>query len=123
MIDTSAEPPVHPANAIFPMMTDDELEGLVESIKHRGGLLFPIVLDRNGVLLDGKCRLRACQIAGVEPRFETFDGVDSAFPGSRLPYDEQCEGLIISNIPPPGGLQPEPTGDSRRPSRKQMPSG
>jgi hypothetical protein len=96
MIDTSAEPPVHPANAIFPMMSDDELEELAESIKAHGRLLKAIVLDRNGVLLDGKCRLRACQMAGVEPRFEVFEGIDSAFPGARLPYEEQCKKLIIA---------------------------
>jgi hypothetical protein len=70
---------LHPANESFPMMTGEELEDLAESIKaHR--LFNPIVLDKNGVLLDGKCRLRACELAGVEPRFETFEGFDSAFP-------------------------------------------
>ena len=66
------------------MMSEDELG------RH------PITLDRNGVLLDGKCRLRACEIAGVEPRFTTFEGFDNALPAAQLPYEEQCVGLIFS---------------------------
>src|SRR5215469_9847182 len=65
--------PLHPANEAFPMMTGDELESLAESIE-ANGLFSPIVLDKSGLVLDGKCRLRACEIAGIEPRFETFQG-------------------------------------------------
>jgi len=36
----------------------------------------PIILDRDSLLLDGRNRLAACQLAGVEPRFETLDGQD-----------------------------------------------
>jgi hypothetical protein len=65
--------PLHPSNEAFRMMTDEELKDLAESIKAEG-LLMPIVLDKNGAVLDGKCRLRACELAGVKPRFETFEG-------------------------------------------------
>jgi len=34
-------------------------------------------VDDAGQLIDGRNRLRACEIAGIEPTFETFTGVDS----------------------------------------------
>jgi hypothetical protein len=71
-------------NEAFPMMSDGELEELAEDIK-AVGLLVPIILDKNGVLLDGKCRLRACEIAGIEPTFKTFEG-----------DEDECKALIWS---------------------------
>lgn len=58
---------VHPVTAIFPTMTDKELEGLAEDIKEHG-LRDPIVMQ-DGRLIDGQNRLRACELAGVEPEF------------------------------------------------------
>jgi ParB-like chromosome segregation protein Spo0J len=66
---------VHPVADLFPMLPDDELAELAESIEARG-LDHPIVLDPEGRVLDGRNRLKACEIAGVEPRFETYDGDD-----------------------------------------------
>lgn len=63
---------VHPLADIFPMMTEDELQELADDIK-KHGLLHNIVLDADGVLLDGRNRLRACEIAGVEPTFDTYE--------------------------------------------------
>ena len=60
--------PVHPALALIPLMKEGEMQGLVASIK-QNGLRDPIVLDGE-VLIDGRCRLLACRIAGVEPRFK-----------------------------------------------------
>ncbi|MCX5123696.1 MULTISPECIES: ParB N-terminal domain-containing protein [unclassified Streptomyces] len=54
------------------MLDQDELLDLAESIKAEG-LHHPIVLDRDGMLIDGRNRLAACKIAGVEPRFTTDD--------------------------------------------------
>ena len=51
-------------------MTDDEFVGLIWSIK-RIGLLDPIMVDGD-VIIDGRCRLVACRLAGVEPRFKPF---------------------------------------------------
>jgi ParB-like chromosome segregation protein Spo0J len=67
---------VHPSAAVFPMMTDDELADLAADIKENG-LLHPIVRDADGVLIDGRNRLRACEIAGVEPSFTTLNGHDA----------------------------------------------
>jgi hypothetical protein len=59
------------------MMTDDELADLADDIKQHG-LLHPIVLDADGVLIDGRNRLRACEIAEVKPTFEQLNGHDAA---------------------------------------------
>lgn len=69
---------VHPVADLFPMLADDELKELAADIKQRG-LLHPIVLDGpedDGWLLDGRNRLAACELAGVEPTFTRYDGSD-----------------------------------------------
>ncbi|MFH8219715.1 ParB N-terminal domain-containing protein [Streptomyces sp. NPDC018057] len=66
---------LHPAADLFPMLDRDELLDLAESIRTEGQHE-PIVLDSDGVLLDGRNRLAACEIAGVEPRFTTYTGTD-----------------------------------------------
>ncbi|MFB6556397.1 ParB N-terminal domain-containing protein [Streptomyces sp. NPDC056405] len=66
---------IHPAASMFPMLSQDELLDLAESIKAEGQHE-DIVLDPDGVLLDGRNRLAACEIAGVEPRFTTYTGTD-----------------------------------------------
>lgn len=55
----------HPETAIFPMMTDKELQAMADDIK-KNGLEEYIVVYR-GKILDGRCRWIACQMAGVEP--------------------------------------------------------
>ncbi len=62
----------HPAAELFPFMSDDELAELAVDIRAHG-LLEPIVL-LDGLVLDGRNRLRACEAAGVEPRFVEWDG-------------------------------------------------
>lgn len=66
---------VHPVADLFPMLADDELAELAEDIRQRG-LLQPIVLDADGRVLDGRNRLAACALAGVDPTFETYAGDD-----------------------------------------------
>ncbi|EST29212.1 ParB/RepB/Spo0J family partition protein [Streptomyces roseochromogenus] len=66
---------IHPTASMFPTLSKDELHDLAESIK-TDGQHKPIVLDADGVLLDGRNRLAACEIAGVEPRFTTYTGDD-----------------------------------------------
>jgi hypothetical protein len=56
--------PVHPLAAAFPMMDEEELERLAEDIRSNG-LINPVVLDKTGQLIDGRNRLRACQLADI----------------------------------------------------------
>ncbi|MCG6496988.1 MULTISPECIES: ParB N-terminal domain-containing protein [Kitasatospora] len=55
------------------MLDDEELLALAEDIKANGQYI-PIMLDPNGRLLDGRNRLAACKVAGVEPEFATYNG-------------------------------------------------
>lgn len=59
--------PSHPAAALFPLMDGNDLNRLVADIRENG-LTEPIMLI-DGHVLDGRNRLRACELAGVEPRF------------------------------------------------------
>lgn len=68
----------HPLADIWPMLPDDELAEMAESIR-QVGLLEPIVVTPDGVLLDGRNRLAACKLANVEPTTVVFDGDDVEF--------------------------------------------
>ncbi len=69
-----APPPtlVHPAAELFPLLTGDDLARLASDIA-QNGLLEPIVVF-DGLLLDGRNRRRACEMAGVEPRYVEWHG-------------------------------------------------
>lgn len=57
---------VHPAADVFPLLDSEELKELAEDIKVNG-LKDPIVVNHDGtVLIDGRNRLRACEIANAE---------------------------------------------------------
>jgi len=69
---------VHPAAARYPMLDADDLQALAEDIA-ANGLRDPLTLDATGTLLDGRNRLAACTLAGVEPTFVVLpDGEDAA---------------------------------------------
>lgn len=65
---------VHPVAEFFPMLPPAELESLADDIK-KNGLRNPLVVQQ-GILLDGRNRLAACKIAGVEPAYNEYDGPD-----------------------------------------------
>jgi hypothetical protein len=69
-----ADPELHPAAALFPLMDVDgaEFGELVGDIRVHG-LVQPIVRFE-GKILDGRNRYRACQHVGVEPRYVEWDG-------------------------------------------------
>lgn len=68
----------HPYADEFPMASQDELDELAASIA-TVGLIHPIVLTPQGLVLDGRNRLAACEKAGVKPVFETRDGDDDDY--------------------------------------------
>ena len=70
--------PVHPAATLFPMMDAEALQALAADIREHGQRE-PVILYR-GAVLDGRNRLRACELAGVEPQFVTRDDADVGDP-------------------------------------------
>ena len=68
----------HPLTERFPMLGGDELRELAASIR-RHGQSAPCRMDPKGLGLDGRSRVAACALAGVEPRWEVYDGDPVAF--------------------------------------------
>jgi len=66
---------IHPAAALFPLIEGEAFDELVADIKVNG-LREACWLNADGVLLDGRNRMRACQAAGVKPSFRQFSGED-----------------------------------------------
>src|SRR5689334_4488227 len=66
---------IHPAADLFPMLEEGELRELADDIK-ANGLISPVVV-KDGQVLDGRNRLRACELAGVAPRFVEWAGTGS----------------------------------------------
>ena len=71
--------PVHPAAGLFPLLGDGELRELADDVKAHG-LHEAVWLyrdpERGVMLLDGRNRWRACEIAGAECRTRYYDGTD-----------------------------------------------
>ena len=67
---------VHNCADIYPMLSYEEMQALADDIKENG-LIHEIVVQGN-VVIDGRNRLEACKLAGVEPIFKTFDGDEDA---------------------------------------------
>lgn len=66
---------IHPAADLFPMVEGDELRELCADIKERG-LQQPIVVWRDGTVLDGRNRLMACYRTNQEVVLEKYEGDD-----------------------------------------------
>lgn len=62
---------VHPLADKFPMMSNEEYQALKDSVK-KDGLLMPIILTHDNVLIDGRNRLKACIEVNIPPRFITL---------------------------------------------------
>lgn len=65
----------HPAADVFPLLVDDELQELADDI-YINGLIEPVVLLPDGRLLDGRNRVAACDLAGVDVRTRVYEGDD-----------------------------------------------
>ena len=78
------ELPVHRSADLFPMLSNDELQEMADDIKENGQI-HPVVTgvekDENNTeyLIDGRNRLAACKLAGIEPRFTCFAGDINTF--------------------------------------------
>ena len=68
---------VHPIASMFPLIEGRAFDDLVEDIREHG-LREPVVVDDDGVLLDGRNRVRACEAAGVEITEDVHGGSDVA---------------------------------------------
>jgi hypothetical protein len=65
----------HPAADLFPLMAETELQALADDIEQHG-LQEPIIL-LDGLVLDGRNRLLACERTSRDPRFERWSGTGS----------------------------------------------
>lgn len=63
---------LHPLCTLFPRLSGNEFQNLVDDIK-QNGLREPIILHE-GMILDGGNRYRACIEAGIDPEFMKFGG-------------------------------------------------
>lgn len=95
---------VHEYANLFPMMSDDELRGLADDIRENGQHQ-PILKTEDGRILDGRNRLRACEIAGVQPDFKVWKGSDDealrfvlSLNLTRRHLDESQRAMIAASI-------------------------
>ena len=72
--------PCHPAAETFPLLEGSAFRDLVADLQAHG-LREPIVVDAQGLILDGRNRSRACLAASVVPHYRVWDGI-----GSPLAY-------------------------------------
>ena len=63
---------IHPIAELFPMLGKEELAELANDIKENG--LQQAIVMLGDTLLDGRNRMAACKVAGIDPRFETYKG-------------------------------------------------
>jgi ParB family transcriptional regulator, chromosome partitioning protein len=75
LVSETVEYKVHPAADLFPLLEGEDFDALAESIREHG-LQRRIARDTEGRVLDGRNRLRACEVVGVEPDFTTYPGTD-----------------------------------------------
>ena len=64
----------HPIANIWPLLSDRELQDLVDDIQ-QNGLVHPVVLYEDKIL-DGRNRVKACKMAGVAIMTEEYEGDD-----------------------------------------------
>jgi hypothetical protein len=83
---------VHPAADLFPMMPENELKELAESIK-KHGLRERLTVTTDGVLLDGRNRYAAMQLAEIGLTDRHVEIIDF----DTMPYSEE-EYVAMANI-------------------------
>ncbi len=66
---------LHSVANLFPLMSPEEYAGLVADIRIHG--LREPIWTHEGKIIDGRNRYKACLEAGVDPRFQAWDGTSS----------------------------------------------
>jgi len=61
---------------LIPPVSKSDFEMLKNSIKEHGGLLMPITLNQDYVVLDGHHRMRACKELGITASYNIKDFTD-----------------------------------------------
>jgi hypothetical protein len=69
---TDPLPEIHPAANIFPPMNEHELAALLDDMKLNGQREAIWIFE--GKVIDGRNRLRVCQMLNLEPKFREWDG-------------------------------------------------
>jgi len=75
---------------LIPSVSPQDYERLKASIKEEGGLMFPIILNQDNVVLDGHHRLRACKELGIPIDYNKRD-----FTGKPL---EELKFVVHANL-------------------------
>lgn len=68
------ELPTHPFADLFPLASETDFLALAQDIRQHGQRDAITLYDN--AILDGRNRYRACEISGLKPRFETFEGTE-----------------------------------------------
>lgn len=68
---------IHPYIEDLPIF-EDKVDEIAESIDEVG-LLHPITLDEEGQVIGGRHRMAACEVAGIDPEFEVWEGDPLSF--------------------------------------------
>lgn len=95
---------VHPYADLWPLLPNGELQMLADDIRTHG-LREPIWLHRDGRIVDGRNRYRACNLAGVEPATRTYEGSEEGLLAflislnmARRHMDESQRGMVAAKI-------------------------
>jgi ParB-like chromosome segregation protein Spo0J len=54
--------------SLVPELSPEEFESLKQSIKNANGIYVPIIVNQDGIILDGHHRYKACQELGIDPK-------------------------------------------------------
>lgn len=115
----------------FPLIQGTDFNDLVEDVRKHG--LLQAILTFEGKILDGRNRFRACEVAGVQPRYVAFTGTweearatvvslnlqrrnltenEKAIAGAKLANLERGSNQHASKGPPIGGSSPSSKSDA-----------
>jgi ParB-like nuclease domain len=93
---------VHPVAELFPMLDEDELKLMADDLKNNGQLE-PIVIaniDGERVMLDGRNRDRACEIADIMTRWREYgsDDGDYEINGAERKLKDPAAWILSKNV-------------------------